>query len=164
MLRLPENGWLILIQKEPAEGLFRAMLIVIMDNATAEYSFIRQFFNRDEPPSTGSPAINQSSTGELDLEESIPGSPVEIRQWQSDTTSVRTAQQTAAKRKADDAYFDGIWKQVMEPVLQYADVGFFISELLWLTCSTVFHQIHHQSFSYGSEALSRSYPHHDPVE
>jgi hypothetical protein len=140
------------------------MLIVIMDNATTEYSFIRQFFNRDEPPSIDSPATNQSLSGELDLEESVPGSPVEIKQWQSDTASVRTAQQTAAKRKADDAYFDGIWKQVMEPVLLYADVGVFIARFLWLTCSLVLHQIHHQSLSYGSEALGRSYPHYDPFE
>ena len=135
-----------------------------MDNATAEYSFIRQFFNRDEPPSTGSPATNQFSNGELDLEESVPGSPVELRRRQSDTSSVRTTQQTTAKRKADNAYFDGIWKQVMEPVLQYADVSFFNARLLWLTYSLVIYQIHHQSFSYGSEALGRSYPHHDPSE
>jgi vacuolar protein sorting-associated protein 52 len=106
------------------------MLVVIMDNATAEYSFIRQFFNRDEPLSTVLPATNQFSTGELDLEESVPGSPVELKRRQSDTVSVRTTQQSAAKRKADDAYFDGIWKQVMEPVLQYADVSFFNARLL----------------------------------
>jgi vacuolar protein sorting-associated protein 52 len=151
------------MQKEPAEGLFRAMLIVIMDNSSAEYSFIRQFFNRDEPPSTGSPAADQS-TGDLDVEESVPGSPVEIKRRQSDTAGIRAVQQTAAKRKADDAYFDGIWKQVMEPVLQYADVSFFNARLLWLICSPVFYQIHHQSLSYGSEALGRSHTHHDPFE
>jgi hypothetical protein len=110
-------------QKEPVEGLFRAMLIVVMDNATAEYSFIRQFFNRDEPTTTDSSATNDPATGDLGLEESVPGSPVELKRRESGLGSVRTMQNSAAKKKADDVYFDGIWKQVMEPVLQYADVS-----------------------------------------
>lgn len=107
--------------KEPVEGLFRAMLIVVMDNATGEYSFIRQFFNRDEPSQKETSTPTPNRTGESVREESVPGSPVDSRRRGSDAESVRAMKQSAAKRKADDAYFDGIWKQVMEPVTQYAD-------------------------------------------
>ena len=115
---------LIFAQKEPVEGLFRAMIMVVMDNATAEYSFIRQFFNRDEPTPVEASTSNAPSI-DLGIEESVPGSPVDMKRRDSDAASVRTMQQSAAKRKADDAYFDGIWKQVMEPVLQYSDVSYF---------------------------------------
>ena len=109
------------MQKEPVEGLFRAMIIVIMDNATAEYSFLRQFFNRDEP-SDGESLDTKPSSEDLDME-TIPGSPVQPKRRPSDISSMKEVQNSAAKKKSDDAYFDGIWKQVMEPILQYADVG-----------------------------------------
>lgn len=101
------------------------MIIVVMDNATSEYSFIRQFFNRDDPSHKETSTSDPPSMDEIGPEESVPGSPVDARRRGSDAASVRTMQQSAAKRKADDAYFDGIWKQVMEPVLQYADVSHF---------------------------------------
>jgi hypothetical protein len=99
-----------------------------MDNATAEYSFIRQFFN----PSDNRPEksrIEASSTNNLtrigEGSEDIPDSAsVAQRSQSSASVSILTMQKEAAKRKKEeDAIYDEIWKQIMDPVLQYTDVG-----------------------------------------
>lgn len=94
-----------------------------MDNATAEYAFIRQFFGKDEPTTPKQEGIPLSVEG-TEVEESVPGSP-RMRQGRrpsSASVTMLAMQEAGKKQKEEDAIFNGIWKQVMEPVTQYAEV------------------------------------------
>lgn len=95
-----------------------------MDNATAEYAFIRQFFTPAEPVSS-KPQDQASSAEDTEVEESVPGSPgfASGRRQSSASVSLLAMQDAGKKRKEEEVIINGIWKQVMEPVIQYAEVG-----------------------------------------
>ncbi|EJF61135.1 vacuolar sorting protein [Dichomitus squalens] len=121
--------------KEPLEALVRSALMVLMDNATAEYAFITSFFaNEPRPPpqsrdQTGSaamsPPILSPTRGEFDELRSGPGSEigsdsVSPRMRPVNITSVIQAaanqEQTA---KEEQAALNALWKQVIDPILDY---------------------------------------------
>ncbi|KAG8858375.1 hypothetical protein FRB91_009827 [Serendipita sp. 411] len=116
--------------KEPVEGLFRSLVIVVMDNASAEYSFIRQFFNREdqnEPSASRATSVigdddHLESVNESSDAEPRPRHHTLAHRRQSSTSSVVSVRSAILrKQREEDAYFAEIWKQVMEPVLQYTE-------------------------------------------
>ncbi|KAL1701623.1 Sac2 family-domain-containing protein [Schizophyllum commune] len=109
---------------EPLEALFRSLLLVFMDNATAEYTFISSFFI-NEPlqtvassdssslfsPTLLSPTQEHASFGGSELGEK--------RRTASVSSFNMTTPSFATAMKEDQAAADSIWKQVMDPVLEY---------------------------------------------
>ncbi|OSC96811.1 Vps52-domain-containing protein [Trametes coccinea BRFM310] len=120
--------------KEPLEALVRSALLVLMDNATAEYSFITTFFaneprpvlhSKDSSSLMMSPTLLSPTQGEFDESRSNPGSDfggesVAPRRRLTSITSVMSAgapEQPNAKEEL--AALKALWKQVMDPVLDY---------------------------------------------
>lgn len=109
--------------KEPLESLFRSLLLVLLDNATAEYAFLSSFFRQEPPPPRrlGSRVVSgiifedpeeHSDTGQ----DSVPI---------SRTASASIPEGEATKRKPNNAakeeraFVEGLWKQIMDPALEY---------------------------------------------
>ncbi|KAF4574958.1 hypothetical protein EYR36_006312 [Pleurotus pulmonarius] len=100
--------------KEPAEAMFRSLMLVLMDNATAEYTFITSFFANEPLPTLAdpetpllSPTALLSPNGSISFDNrSIAASEHELRR-------------TLGNSKAEQAGFDALWKQVFDPVLEY---------------------------------------------
>ncbi|CCA73324.1 related to SAC2 protein [Serendipita indica DSM 11827] len=117
--------------KEPVEALFRSLMIVLMDNATAELSFIRQFFDREERSEAKSAASSSSVIAEDEAPEGTQASSVADHKRQGSAAGHRRTSSTSSmvsvrsailrRQREEEAYFAGIWKQVMEPILQYTD-------------------------------------------
>ena len=103
-----------------------------MDNATAEYTFISAFFTTQtslpvaEPTSHVPPSatilspdggtftdLQSSSTSELDAH----------RPLTSTTPGLGGFVSFVAKSKEETAFIDGLWKQIMDPVMEYCQVG-----------------------------------------
>ncbi|ELU45944.1 vacuolar sorting protein [Rhizoctonia solani AG-1 IA] len=114
--------------KEPPEAAFRSLLLVLLDNATAEYAFLSSFF-RQEPNPPRKPSTRRVS-GIIfeDPEEqsesggdSIPISRTASFSIPGDSDAARRKANSAAKEER--AYIDGLWKQIMEPALEYCQVG-----------------------------------------
>jgi len=97
-----------------------------MDNATSEYSFITRFFDREAKspaiiPLSALPPLSPRQE-ESDAEPEKVESPFATARAPS--TSMSTLQAAEVQKlKEDQAYFDNIFKQVMEPVLQYIEVS-----------------------------------------
>ncbi|KAJ2986509.1 hypothetical protein NUW54_g9742 [Trametes sanguinea] len=126
--------------KEPLEALVRSALLVLMDNATAEYSFITTFFaneprpalhSKDSSGSVMSPTLLSPTQGEFDEIRSNPGSDfggesVAPRRRLTSITSVMSAGAGAPEQpnaKEELAALNALWKQVMDPVLEYCQVS-----------------------------------------
>ncbi|KAK2466118.1 hypothetical protein APHAL10511_001760 [Amanita phalloides] len=106
--------------KEPVEALLRSLFLVFMDNSTAEYTFVRSFFSDQQfvPPSdiqTSIPyAMTPLSPERLSFEDDkmISGS-------EMGDNPDRAIVLTAPSLKKEHVNIDLIWKQIMEPVLEY---------------------------------------------
>ena len=129
-----------LLQKEPIEALFRSALLVLLDNATAEYSFISTFFSAESTPLIAlpsdpsgpmpSPAYTitdnrrPSVTSELhdvaEAEESTNVGYGAVGREGLTNNDVFSVQQTTTKEGL--AVTATIWKQIMEPALNYCQV------------------------------------------
>ncbi|KAK0206380.1 vacuolar sorting protein [Desarmillaria ectypa] len=99
---------------EPIEALLRSLLLVFMDNATAEYTFIKTFFPLQTPrhpdlESTLSPAFSPIDNN------SYAGS--ELGGLRTPVPPSISAQ--LASLKEEQAATDAIWKQIFDPVLEY---------------------------------------------
>ncbi|EAU84667.2 hypothetical protein CC1G_00186 [Coprinopsis cinerea okayama7 len=121
--------------KEPIEGLLRSLLLVFMDNATSEYSFISKFFvSSPSPPSVDSslslltptavvPTPSAMATPETavfaearsPVNSEYGGGSRQVSVVQPNISGV-VPQMTS---KEEQAVVDAIWKQVMDPVLEY---------------------------------------------
>ncbi|KAG8880252.1 hypothetical protein FRB97_000964 [Tulasnella sp. 331] len=117
--------------KAPVEALFRSALLVLLDNASAEYSFIVKFFREPVESSVSSSALKSpmftpvgSTTSsrmghsrlndESESDGETPGGRRKsIRQSQSGTFL------SLEQEKEHKALVDGIWKQIMGPAIQY---------------------------------------------
>ncbi|KAI0775920.1 Vps52-domain-containing protein [Trametes elegans] len=120
--------------KEPLEALVRSALLVLMDNATAEYSFITSFFAHEPRPtmpskessgSVASPPMLSPTNGEFDEARSNPGSDfgggesVGPRRRLSSFTSLMSTAAAEPTAKEELTALNALWKQVMDPVLDY---------------------------------------------
>lgn len=105
--------------QEPPEALFRSVMLVLMDNASAEYSFIVQFFIAVSPhppafemsPMSPGPFTSRKSS----FAQSDDGSTLFSPQQATSPSMVAAL----SNSKEDQAASDAIWKQIMEPVLTY---------------------------------------------
>jgi hypothetical protein len=134
-------------QKEPIEALFRSLFVVLMDNATSEYSFITTFFAPPMrfaaplhppslPPTPGllSPPLEES-INTPGIEEGLTPRPTQgdlrtPRPRSNSVFSAAGAQAIAAAMaaphalaKEERAALDALWKQILDPVLEYTQVA-----------------------------------------
>ncbi|OCH92882.1 Vps52-domain-containing protein [Obba rivulosa] len=120
--------------KEPVEALFRSMMLVLMDNASAEYTFVTSFFAREPRPTFHSkdsnssirspPSLLSPTSGEFEDFTSNPGSdfggPRSPRQRVDSVGSVMgLVSPDPASTKEEQMALTSTWKQIMDPVLGY---------------------------------------------
>ncbi|KAF9226604.1 Vps52-domain-containing protein [Gyrodon lividus] len=115
--------------KEPLEAILRSLFLVLMDNATAEYSFLASFFSvepLEPPPSTRGLESGRISTALLspdcsvvDDKKSVAGS--EARTYVPNIGAVGPTRlaRLATMEKAERTDLDNIWKKIFDPVLEY---------------------------------------------
>ncbi|KAG8725315.1 hypothetical protein FRC12_024199 [Ceratobasidium sp. 428] len=110
--------------KEPLEALFRSLLLVLLDNASAEHAFISSFFHQDPSPPrprVGSRVVSGIIFEDADEQSETGDDSVPI----SRTASASITDGDGAKRgssnsvKEEQAFVDGLWKQIMDPALEY---------------------------------------------
>jgi len=110
------------------EGLFRSMMMVLMDNATAEYSFICRFF--EEPvdvvlPESGARTPLMSPTASSFSMDHRLTSGTSERITESRRTSVieiSAPSMTKEEEKEQKAVYESIWKQIFDSPIQYCQV------------------------------------------
>ncbi|KAJ6539496.1 Sac2 family-domain-containing protein [Mycena capillaripes] len=110
--------------KVPVEALVRSLLLVFMDNATAEYTFVTTFFTVDPmSPQEVENALFSPGLLSPDGRErrmSVAGSDAGGRRNRAGSVvSASGMQSLAAAVKEEQASSDAIWKQIMDPVLEY---------------------------------------------
>ena len=88
-----------------------------MDNATAEYTFVKRFFSMESknslPPST---VLLSADGGNFADNRSVPGSDYGGGDKSATTPTM------VSSRKEEQAAADIIWKQILDPVLVYCEV------------------------------------------
>lgn len=108
-----------------------------MDNATAEYTFVTSFFAAEASVSPLSAkdtlfsptAMLTPVKGGFDDRRSVAGSEVGGQTSRTRADSLAPYTPTRAIMKADRVPLDAIWKQIMDPVLEYCQVDDTISPL-----------------------------------
>jgi len=116
--------------KEPMEALLRSALLVLMDNATAEYTFVTSFFSAEQPSSTSDVVMSPTSLlsptdGTFDDRLSLVGSDrggITPRQTAGSITA------SAQVAKEERAFVDAAWRQIFDPSLEYCQT--FVRTLL----------------------------------
>ncbi|THH27285.1 hypothetical protein EUX98_g6907 [Antrodiella citrinella] len=121
-------------KKEPVEALFRSLMLVLMDNATAEYTYVTAFYSnepqplpvsqsqRDHASGMGSPTGLLSPTmGDFDDIRSNPGSDFGPSSPRRRNISMQSASATPSQLPTpkEEVNVPVIWKQVLDPVLEY---------------------------------------------
>ncbi|KZP00006.1 vacuolar sorting protein [Calocera viscosa TUFC12733] len=103
--------------KQPVEALFRSLMLVLMDNATAEYNFINSFFNPAAAPvsMTGVPLMSPT----FDDRRTDIGSVLEIPMSPTRTRPILSMEEQQAATNETKKALDLVWKQVMETALEY---------------------------------------------
>jgi len=105
--------------KEPIEALLRSIFLVLMDNATAEYSFVTSFFALEVlalPPSS-----SDSTKAMFSHTATLKGGADERRSATASEVgghTPRTSKQSSTL-KIERVPLDAVWKQIMDPVLEY---------------------------------------------
>ncbi|KAG5648929.1 hypothetical protein DXG03_000278 [Asterophora parasitica] len=115
-------------KKEPVEALLRSLLLVLMDNATTEYTFVQTFFFVDATlrsevssnsllsPETLLSPDRATFADQRSISGSDYGGP-RVR-----TASIMNAIAAAeTAKKEEQASSDAIWKQIMDPVISYVE-------------------------------------------
>lgn len=116
-------------KKEPVEALLRSLLLVFMDNATAEYTFVTAFFSydavipTDESSNATSPtAFLSPDRGIFTEQRSMVGSDYGGHHVRSAGTTNASGLPVDETQKEAQATVDALWKQIMDPVLAYCEV------------------------------------------
>lgn len=97
-----------------------------MDNATSEYSFIIRFFDREANSPAMMPSLALFPMSPRQEESHAEPERVEppVETPKAPATSMFTLQAAEVRRlKEEQAHFDNIFKQVLEPALQYTEVS-----------------------------------------
>lgn len=113
-------------KKEPLEAILRSLFLVLMDNATAEYSFVASFFFVEplEPP----PSVREPEGGQLSVTSEEPHGHNNDSATDSEAaTPVPNPRalepqglgRLATMDKAERMELGDIWKQIFDPVLEY---------------------------------------------
>ncbi|KAJ7044495.1 vacuolar sorting protein [Mycena alexandri] len=116
--------------KAPVEALVRSLLLVFMDNATSEYAFVTAFFIIDpmSPLEADNALLSPGllSPGGMERRMSVAGSERggTRRGRSASIVSAGNVQFLAAAVKEEQASADSIWKQIMDPVLEYTQTFF----------------------------------------
>lgn len=133
----------MVMQKQPPEALFRSISLVVVDNAASEWAFVSSFFG--PPPSTSSSSLaSNTAASDPPFSTSGPslagGRPRIGARARSVASSADGGESVAAssfvangegrgKRGRGDrtataaAVVEGIWKNVMDPTLEYHRVS-----------------------------------------
>ncbi|KAJ8523544.1 hypothetical protein ONZ45_g119 [Pleurotus djamor] len=120
--------------KEPMEALLRSLLLVLLDNATAEYTFITSFFANEPLPTTPdfekplpSPLGLLSPNGSISFDNRSVSASEDARR--SSTSGLDPSIGAAlSNTKAERAGIDALWKQTFDPVMEYTQT--FLRSLL----------------------------------
>lgn len=112
------------VQKEPIEALLRSVLLVFMDNSTSEYIFIKSFFSMAKPLTSQDSmnAIFSPSLLSPDEQRSVSGSEHEGRSRSNSLQLPPSPSTVSVTLREEHPNFDAIWKQVLEPVMEYIQV------------------------------------------
>ncbi|KAF8351571.1 vacuolar sorting protein [Amanita rubescens] len=108
--------------KEPIEALLRSLFLVFMDNSTAEYAFIKSFFNNQQIfPLDVKTSVPSATTPLSPDRVSFEDDKTPPRSEVGDEPVVMTGSSAAPFQppQSKAANVDLIWKQVMDPVLEY---------------------------------------------
>ncbi|KAG6903492.1 hypothetical protein C0995_005515 [Termitomyces sp. Mi166 len=108
-------------KKEPVEALFRSLLLVFMDNATAEYTFVKTFFSvdaslpmKESSNSMLSPPLWSPDRATFADQRSVAGSDYGgQRVVSAGIVNALNTVETASKE--EQAVTDALWKQIMDP-------------------------------------------------
>jgi hypothetical protein len=109
------------------EALLRSILLVLMDNATAEYTFVTTFFAPDSELNAVpkefpmSPPTANTLLSPMDDEDTIAVTPSSER----GTFNLGSNQhgETPAISKEDQNALNAIWKYIMDPALEHSQVN-----------------------------------------
>ena len=126
------------------EALLRSALLVLMDNGTAEYAFVTTFFvpEPDLPPAD-TPQVSShlfSPTAlsvPLPADDAVSNPATDVmtprpRGLLTDSIFGNESLRPATRLSKDDqATLNAIWKQIMDPALEHAKVGFSPSHPLY---------------------------------
>ncbi|EPQ59401.1 hypothetical protein GLOTRDRAFT_55363 [Gloeophyllum trabeum ATCC 11539] len=117
--------------KEPIEALLRSVLLVLMDNATAEYTFVTTFFSHEQPGTRANPMQSPTSLlsptdGAFEDRLSAIGSDAGTPRQRAGSVSFPTTPPSLAKE--EQAALDAAWKQTFDPSLEYCQT--FVRSLL----------------------------------
>ena len=121
------------------EAIYRSLLLVFMDNATAEYTFLSAFFN--VAPSIIVTELKPSLTPRELL--SPEGVPSELHSSTSDYNRQRSGSTGFSdltiipNSKEEQATYDSLWRQIFDPVLGYCRVN--LLYLLFASTSLLSH-------------------------
>ncbi|OBZ70084.1 Vacuolar protein sorting-associated protein 52 A [Grifola frondosa] len=119
------------------EALFRAALLVLMDNATAEYTFVTTFFAAEPRPSmhtkqssgsVRSSVLLSPTNVDFDDARSTPGSDFGGVSPRQRVTSIHSVMDSEHSAKEEMAAMNATWKQIMDPVLEYCQT--FVQSML----------------------------------
>ncbi|KAF6762609.1 Sac2 family-domain-containing protein [Ephemerocybe angulata] len=119
--------------KEPIEALFRSLLLVFMDNATAEYTFITAFFATSQSSDTVESSLSLLTPNAVVPTPTMMATPDTVTfeqnrspvasEYEGSSRHVSGAMpgigSVLASTKEDQALVDSIWRQVMDPVTEY---------------------------------------------
>lgn len=103
-----------------------------MDNATAEYTFISTFFTTQTSLPLAEPTFQVPPSATIlspdggtftDLQSSSASEFDAHRPLSSTTPGLGGFVSFVAKSKEETAFIDGLWKQIMDPVMEYSQVG-----------------------------------------
>ncbi|KAH0587741.1 hypothetical protein H2248_006500 [Termitomyces sp. 'cryptogamus'] len=113
--------------KEPIEALLRSLLLVFLDNATSEYTFVKTFFSveaslptKESSNSILSPSLQSPDRATFADQRSVAESDYGGQRVVSPgIVNSLSAAETASKE--EQAGTDALWKQVMDPVMTYCE-------------------------------------------
>lgn len=118
-------------KKEPLEAILRSLFLVLMDNGTAEYSFVASFFFVEPLGSPSSAKEVETSQFSVTSEEPRDSKEVDDNDSATDSEAMtpRVAESQgfgclAAMEKAQRTELSNIWKKIFEPVLEYTKAGY----------------------------------------
>ncbi|KXN83742.1 hypothetical protein AN958_00885 [Leucoagaricus sp. SymC.cos] len=113
--------------KEPVEAMFRSLLLVFMDNTTAEYTFLSAFFNvapliinvnTNKPIQAPRASLSPEQSAFLELRSSNTLDHGVHRVASAGSTTFSDLAATPSS-KEEQATYDSLWKQIFDPVLEY---------------------------------------------